>query len=56
VGLATGLAIGSLAYTLPSNCVVTNYGGVVYRQCGNTWYQQQYRNSGVAYVVVRRPY
>ena len=38
--------------TIPPNCVPVNYGGVVYQQCGTTWYLPQ---SG-QYVVVKAPY
>ncbi len=49
---ATVAAIGSMVRTVPSNCVPVNYGGVVYQQCGNTWYQPQ----GSQYMVVNPPY
>ncbi len=38
--------------TIPPNRVPVNYGGVVYQQCGTTWYLPQ---SG-QYVVVKAPY
>ena len=56
VGVATGVAIGSLAYSLPGNCVVNAYGGIQYRNCNNTWYRPQYQGSNVAYMRVGRPY
>jgi hypothetical protein len=49
---ATAAVIGSMVRTVPSNCVPVNYGGVVYQQCGSTWYQPQ----GSQYVVVNPPY
>ena len=49
---ATVAAIGSMVRTVPSNCVPVNYGGVIYQQCGNTWYQPQ----GSQYMVVNPPY
>ena len=56
VGLAAGIAIGSIAYSLPVGCVTRAYGGVAYRYCGTTWYQPQYSGSTVAYIVVKQPY
>ena len=38
--------------TVPANCVPVNYGGMVYQQCGSTWYQPQ----GGQYVVINPPY
>jgi hypothetical protein len=38
--------------TVPPNCVPVNYSGMVYQQCGATWYQPQ----GTQYVVVNAPY
>ena len=49
---ATAAIIGSMVRTVPANCVPVNYGGVVYQQCGSTWYQPQ----GSQYVVVNPPY
>lgn len=49
---ATAAIIGSLVRTVPANCVPVNYGGVVYQQCGSTWYQPQ----GGQYVVINPPY
>jgi hypothetical protein len=54
--VASGLAIGAYVYTVPQNCVHAEYGGLTYRRCGDIWYQPQYENSGVRYVVVNRPY
>jgi hypothetical protein len=47
----TSAVIGSMVATVPPNCVPVNYGGMVYQQCGNTWYQPQ----GTQYVVVNPP-
>ena len=55
-GVVTGLAIGSIAYTLPTGCVTRTYGGVAYRYCGTTWYRPQVGGSTVSYVVVNQPY
>jgi len=45
-------AVGSMVSAPPPNCVPVNYGGMVYQQCGGTWYQPQ----GSQYVVVNPPY
>ena len=47
----TAAAIGSTVATVPANCVPVNYGGMVYQQCGGTWYAPQ----GSQYVVVNPP-
>lgn len=48
----TAAVIGSMVRTPPANCVPVNYGGMVYQQCGSTWYQPQ----GSQYIVVNPPY
>ncbi|WP_322062287.1 hypothetical protein [Paraburkholderia sp. J63] len=48
----TSAVVGSIVRSVPSNCVPVNYGGMVYQQCGSTWYQPQ----GAQYVVVNAPY
>jgi hypothetical protein len=48
----TSAVIGSMVRTVPANCVPVNYGGMVYQQCGSTWYQPQ----GGQYVVINPPY
>lgn len=40
---------------LPPSCVEVNRAGVVYLQCGATWYQPQYQGSNVTYIVVNQP-
>jgi len=47
----TSAVIGSMVQTVPANCVPVNAGGMVYQQCGSTWYQSQ----GSQYVVVNPP-
>src|SRR4029434_5488473 len=42
----------SMVATVPPNCVPVNYGGMIYQQCGGTWYMPQ----GSQYVVVNPPY
>ena len=49
---ATTAMIGSIVNRPPANCVPINYGGMVYQQCGSTWYQPQ----GGQYVVINPPY
>ncbi|MBL8417692.1 MAG: hypothetical protein JNN31_05600 [Dechloromonas sp.] len=48
----TSAVIGSMVRTVPANCVPVNYGGMIYQQCGSTWYQPQ----GSEYVVINPPY
>ncbi len=48
----TSAVIGSMVRTVPAGCVPVNYGGVVYQQCGSTWYQPQ----GSQYIVINPPY
>ena len=48
----TSAVVGSLVQSVPPSCVPVNYGGMVYQQCGSTWYQPQ----GSQYVVVNPPY
>ena len=50
--VGTAAIIGSMVRTVPANCVPINYGGMVYQQCGSTWYQPQ----GSQYMVVNPPY
>jgi hypothetical protein len=49
---ATAAVIGSMVNTVPVGCVPINYGGMIYQQCGSTWYQPQ----GSQFVVVNPPY
>lgn len=48
----TAAVVGSMVRTVPPGCVPVNYGGMIYQQCGGTWYQPQ----GPQYVVVYPPY
>jgi len=48
----TSAIVGSMVRTVPAGCVPVNYGGVVYQQCGTTWYQPQ----AGQYMVVNPPY
>jgi hypothetical protein len=48
----TSAVVGSMVRTVPAGCVPVNYGGVVYQQCGSTWYQPQ----GTQFVVINPPY
>ena len=46
--LAQVVAAVAMVQSVPPNCVPVNYGGMIYQQCGNTWYQPQ----GSQYIVV----
>ena len=48
----TAAIVGSIVNVPPPGCVPVNYGGMVYQQCGSTWYQPQ----GAQYVVISPPY
>jgi hypothetical protein len=48
----TAAVVGSMVRTVPANCVPVNYGGMIYQQCGSTWYQPQ----GSQYIVINPPY
>ena len=48
----TSAIVGSMVRTVPTGCVPVNYGGMIYQQCGGTWYQPQ----GSQYVVINPPY
>ncbi len=48
----TSAVVGSIVRSVPAGCVPVNYGGMVYQQCGSTWYQPQ----GTQYVVINPPY
>ena len=48
----TSAVVGSMVRTVPANCVPVNYGGMIYQQCGSTWYQPQ----GGQYIVINPPY
>ena len=48
----TAAVVGSMVRTVPAGCVPVNYGGMIYQQCGSTWYQPQ----GTQYIVINPPY
>jgi len=48
----TSAVVGSMVRSVPTGCVPVNYGGMVYQQCGATWYVPQ----GGQYMVVAPPY
>lgn len=50
--VVTSAVVGSMVNTVPAGCVPVNYGGMIYQQCGSTWYQPQ----GPQYVVINPPY
>ncbi|GFE72491.1 hypothetical protein NTCA1_01400 [Novosphingobium sp. TCA1] len=48
-------SVGSVVYTLPSNCPKVVRGDVTYFSCNNVWYRPQYQSSGVTYIIVNPP-
>jgi hypothetical protein len=48
----TSAVVGSMVHAVPAGCVPVNYGGMIYQQCGSTWYQPQ----GSQFIVVNAPY
>jgi hypothetical protein len=48
----TSAIVGSIVNAPPPGCVPVSYGGILYQQCGTTWYQPQ----GAQYVVINAPY
>jgi hypothetical protein len=48
----TAAVVGSIVNAPPPGCVPVNYRGVIYQQCGPTWYMPQ----GPQYIVVMPPY
>lgn len=48
----TSAVVGSMVRAVPAGCVPVNYGGMVYQQCGSTWYVPQ----AGQYMVVAPPY
>ena len=50
--VVTSAVVGSMVRTVPAGCVPVNYGGMIYQQCGSTWYQPQ----DSQYVVINPPY
>jgi len=48
----TSAVVGSMVRAVPAGCVPVNYGGMVYQQCGATWYVPQ----AGQYMVVAPPY
>ena len=53
--VVTAAVVGSIVNSVPPGCVPVNYNGMVYQQCGSTWYQPQYVGSQVQYVVIVPP-
>jgi hypothetical protein len=48
----TSAVIGSIVNAPPVGCVPVSYGGIMYQQCGATWYAPQ----GPQFIVVAPPY
>jgi hypothetical protein len=53
--VATAVAVGTVARSIPPSCTTVMMGNVAYHQCGSTWYQPRYAGSEVTYVVVNPP-
>jgi hypothetical protein len=53
--VATAVVVGAIVASLPPNCTDVIANGVVYHNCGGTYYQPQYSGSNVTYVVVNHP-
>ncbi len=51
----TSAMIGSIVYSLPTDCTTVIVNGIGYQQCSNGWYQPQYLGTTVQYVVVDAP-
>ena len=52
---ATSIATGSVAYALPSSCVVTGRLGATYYNCDGVWYEPRFAGASITYVVVNPP-
>ena len=52
---AAGAAAATVIYSLPAGCIEQVVNGVVYQQCGGTWYRPSYAGSQVVYEVVPAP-
>jgi hypothetical protein len=50
-GATAAAVMGHYYRTLPPGCATVNQHGIVYHQCGSTWY----RTEGTQYVVVQQP-
>jgi hypothetical protein len=48
----TAAVVGSIVNAPPPGCIPVNYRGMIYQQCGPTWYMPQ----GPQYIVVAPPY
>jgi len=51
----TSAVVGSMVHSLPPACTAVAINGIIYQQCGTTWYQPQYVGSSVQYVVIAPP-
>ncbi|WP_295799989.1 hypothetical protein [uncultured Microbulbifer sp.] len=54
-GAATGAAAAAIIYNLPAGCIQRVVNGVVYQECGGTWYRPSYAGTQVVYEVVPAP-
>ena len=53
--VAATVVIGSIVHSLPASCTAVQVNGVLFQQCGSTWYQPQFHGTSVTYVVVVAP-
>jgi hypothetical protein len=53
--MVTAAVIGSVVNTLPPSCSSMIVAGVMYQQCGSTWYQPQISGGNTTYIVVNPP-
>lgn len=47
-----GPAVGDVVTVLPTGCVPTAAGGLLYHRCSRTWYLPQYIGTSLTYIVV----
>jgi hypothetical protein len=48
----TAVVAGTIVHSLPPSCLAHAINGMIYQQCGSTWYQPQYVGSSLQYVVI----
>ena len=55
VGVAAGVAIGTVLATLPSGCREVVVASTTYFECDGTWYRPYYEGGVLKYRVVENP-
>lgn len=50
-----GAPVGTVVYSVPSDCVVSVVNGISYQNCGGTYYEPQFSGTDVSYVAVSPP-